>query len=200
MGNDNSIGTIRTKKALIRKDILKKRREMSPEEVKRLSADICDRFLASDEYRNADVILLYKAYNNEVDTDIIFEKALSDGKKVAFPLSRIVDGEPDLSFYFVNDLSELTEGFMGILEPDTALSPQPFEGRADVCITPGVAFDGRCHRIGYGKAFYDRYIRLHRPGSIIALAYELQITSNFESEKTDIAVDAVITENAVIRP
>ena len=61
MGNDNSIGTIRTKKALIRKDILKKRREMSPEDVKRLSADICDRFLASDEYRNADVLLLYKA-------------------------------------------------------------------------------------------------------------------------------------------
>ena len=197
MEADHTVGNIRTKKALLRKDVLAKRHGMTRQECEDLSAVICRKFLEGDDYRSADTILLYKAYNNEVDTDMIFKKAVSDGKKVAFPLSRIVDGEPDLSFYFINDLSQLAEGYMGIREPKDTGSLTRFDGRADVCISPGVAFDRKCHRIGYGKAFYDRYIRLNTPQKVIGLAYDLQITGDFETEDSDVTVDLVITDKAV---
>ncbi len=196
MGIDASVGNIRTKKALIRKEMLAKRHALDKAKCKELSCAICESFINGPDYRDAETILLYKAYNNEVDTDMIFEKAVSDGKKVAFPLSSIVDGEPDLKFYFVDDLSELRAGYMGILEPD-ASSATALCGTADICITPGVAFDKSCHRIGYGKAFYDRYIRSNRPAKIIGLAYDLQITADIKTEESDMAVDLVITDKAV---
>ncbi|MBR2529757.1 MAG: 5-formyltetrahydrofolate cyclo-ligase [Lachnospiraceae bacterium] len=185
------------KKALIRKEMLAKRRNMTDSECGRLSTAICERFLQSDEYKRASTVLLYKAYNKEVDTDMIFKQAISDGKKVAYPLSKIINGEPELTFYFVNDLSDMKNGYMGIYEPDADRGCEPFNGCADICITPGVAFDRSGNRVGYGKAFYDRYIRRHRPGKVIGLAYELQITDEIEPGTRDIPVDIVITDKAV---
>ena len=60
-----------------------------------------------------------------------------------------------------------------------------------------MAFDRKCHRIGYGKAFYDRYLRLHKPEKAIALAYDIQIVDEFMTEKTDCLVDQIITESEI---
>ena len=193
---DHTVGNIRTKKALLRKEILAKRSAILRDDRLKMSSLICKRFLAGDDYKNASSILLYKAYNNEVDTDMIFEAALSDGKKVAYPLSRIVDGEPDLSFYIVDDHADLESGYKGIPEPVCGRVDQ-FTERADICVCPGVAFDKKCHRIGYGKAFYDRYIRLHAPRRVIGLAYDVQIVPDMETEESDMPVDIVITEKTV---
>lgn len=190
---------ITDEKAMIRKEMLKRRRALSKDECRTMSKIICRRFLETDEYKNAGTILLYKAYNNEVDTDMIFDQAVADGRKVAFPLSKIEDGEPVMTFYVIDDIAQLKSGYMGILEPDLSKKPEPFEGSADLCIAPGVAFDRKCHRIGYGKAFYDRYIRLNAPGRVIGLAYELQMADDFRPEDTDRAVDMVITDKTVYR-
>ncbi len=185
------------KKALIRKDILRKRAALSPDECRSLSEKICDSFLKSNEYMDAETILLYKAYNNEVDTDMIFDQATLDGKTVCYPVSAIVDGEPELYFYEINDHTQLKIGYKGILEPDTGKVTEPFTGSADICITPGVAFDRKCHRIGYGKAFYDRYIRLNTPEKVIGLAYDIQMADDFETEDSDRTIDMVITESGI---
>ncbi len=198
MDTERNIGNIRTKKAIIRKEVLGKRRSLNVEECARLSEMICEKFIASDEYKNAGTILLYKAYNNEVDTDLIFRKAISDGKQVSYPRSSLVDGEPDLSFYVIDDQAQLLAGYKGIFEPDAG-SAKPFGNRADICITPAVAFDVKCHRIGYGKAFYDRYLRQNHPKLVIGLAYDLQICDEFEPEDRDMSTDMVITESTVYK-
>ncbi len=199
MSEDSNLGSIRTRKAMIRKEILAKRHALSKEECASMSRKICETFLASDEYKNAGSILLYKAYNNEVDTDMIFHAAKADGKITAYPLSEMVEGEPDLSFYVIDDIETLKPGYMGIPEPDMDLKPEVFLGCADVCISPGVAYDSKCHRTGYGKAFYDRFLRLNCPKKVIGLAYDIQIAPEFETEESDRPVDIVITETTVYR-
>ena len=196
MGYDNT-GNIRTKKALIRKEKLSLRHALSADECAEKSKMICESFLKSGDYKNAETILLYKAYNNEVDTDLIFKRALSDGKTVAYPRSRMVDGEPDLTFYVIEDQDQLKAGFKGIPEPDAGASAKVFSGQADICIAPGVAFDRKCHRIGYGKAFYDRYIRLNEPRKVIGFAYDIQMADDFEPEENDRSANMVITDRAV---
>ncbi len=196
MGYDPT-GNIRTKKAMLRKEMLEKRRAMSLSDRMEKSQKICDSFLTADIYADASVILLYKAYNNEVDTDRIFERALKDGKKIAYPLSKTEGGEPDLIFYLIEDLNDLCEGYKGILEPDTSKSLEVFDGQADICITPGAVFDSKCHRIGYGRAFYDRYIRLMKPKKVVGLAYRIQIADVFETEESDLPTDMVITETGI---
>lgn len=197
MMSAHELGNIRTKKALIRKGAIADRNAMPASEVAARSKVICETFLSSDEYKDASLILLYKAANNEVDTDMIFERAKLDGKKVAYPLSKMVEGEPDLSFFVIDDMSKLRPGFKGIREPDG--SGDAVSETADVCITPGVAYDKNCHRLGYGKAFYDRFIRLNSPKKVIGLAYDIQMKDDFETEESDRAVDMVITESAVYK-
>ena len=94
-------------KSLIRKKVLALRSALSPAECAEKSKKICEKFLSGDDYKNASTILLYKAYNNEVDTDLIFETALRDRKNVAYPLSKTENGEPDLVFYLITDASQL---------------------------------------------------------------------------------------------
>ncbi|MCR5687105.1 MAG: 5-formyltetrahydrofolate cyclo-ligase [Lachnospiraceae bacterium] len=191
MGEDAPL----TKKEL-RHAMLKKRREMTDEECALASKMICGTFLACDEYKKASSILLYKAYDNEADTDLIFERALADGKTVAYPAAR-TDCGYELIFYKVSSLSQLHPGFKGIMEPDAGSSDGLFSGTADVCITPGAVFDRSCHRIGYGMAFYDRFLRSLRPRSVIGLAYDFQVVRGFEAEETDESVDMVITESGI---
>ena len=161
------------------------------------SEEICRKFLDSSEYKNASAILMYKAYNNEVDTDPVLDAALSSGKTVAFPRSRIIDGEPEMSFYIVNGRDDFVIGYKGICEPDEYCAE--FSQKADICITPGLAFDRACHRVGYGKAFYDRFLRKTEVGTVIGFAYDCQIADEIEADDTDISTDMVITETSVYR-
>lgn len=197
MGSCDTCERVHAMKAVLRREYIKKRGNLPEAECAALSSRICNRILDSSEYKNASTILLYKAYNNEVDTDLIFERARFDGKKVAYPVSDIVDRKPCLKFYEVKSHDQFVTGYRGISEPDPAKDCTLFEGCADLCIVPGVVFDRNCHRIGYGKGFYDRYISLNDPHIIIGLAYDMQIADVFDTEECDRAVDMVITENGI---
>ena len=187
------------KKAALRKEMLSKRALLPDEERRIRSKKICESFLDGSEYRKAETILLYRAYNSEVDTDLIFERAVSDKKTVAYPVSAIKDGKPEMLFYVVNDMEQFKRGFKGIPEPDTLKGCRLFDGIADVCVAPVVAFDGNCNRIGYGKGFYDAYLRKSRPKAVTGLAYDIQATDGIEPEECDIPADIVITETKVYR-
>ena len=184
-------------KSYARKSMLKLRASLDPDQCHFLSDRICKRFLESDEYKNASSILMYRAYNNEVDTDPVLDAALASGKMVAFPRSEIVNGEPEMCFYIVSDKDSFVSGYKGISEPDE--SCEKFTGRADICITPGVAFDKACHRVGYGKGFYDRFLGKSDVGVVIGFAYDIQVADMIETDDTDISPSMVITETSVYR-
>lgn len=64
-------------------------------------------------------------------------------------------------------------------------------------IMPGVVFDINCHRIGYGKGFYDRYLNRYPTLDKIALAFDLQIVDHIEAESHDVNPQSVITESRI---
>ena len=186
------------KKAQLRKEFLKKRDSMSRDEILKKSQLIESRLFITDEYREAELILLYASYGSEVHTFGIMERALKDGKRVAFPKCVNVDGSPSMEFYEVHSISELSDGYKGILEPDTQNhSLKKVTGSADLCIVPGVSFTRRGYRIGYGKGFYDRYIRSGGAKKYIGISFKSQLTHDFPTDETDMAVDALITEDSI---
>ncbi len=73
-----------------------------------------------------------------------------------------------------------------------------------VClIVPLLAFDAGCRRMGYGKGHYDRAIaalRLRGPLCAIGIAYASQQVQEVPTEAHDEILDAVVTENGIIRP
>jgi 5-formyltetrahydrofolate cyclo-ligase len=95
---------------------------------------------------------------------------------------------------------ELTLGPWGILEPKGEFyRPFPLE-EIDVVIVPGVAFDERGNRLGFGRGFYDKFLRrLSERVSFVALAFELQVVRRLPSQSHDVAVDYIITEKRIIK-
>ena len=184
-------------KAGIRQKIIARRNSLTHESVMEKSAVIQKSILELPIYRESKTIGFYASFNNEVSTSTIFDKALEDGKKVLFPCIRKADKE--LAFLPVRGLDELELGPFGIMTPPCGEGKDDYIGEVDLLLIPGVSYDLKGGRIGYGGGFYDRTLhKLARLPFIVALAYEFQILDEVPMLPHDIRVNAVVTERRVI--
>lgn len=170
----------------IRKRILFERTHMSYEEWERKSDIICNKIVKHPLFSEADSIYCYVDYNGEVKTRSMIEKAWDLKKKVAVPK---VEGDV-MHFYHIENFSDLEEGYRGILEPKTDF---PAQDNHALVIMPGVAFDRNRNRVGYGKGFYDKFLKGHN-GPAIAIAFELQIVNQIPANSHDFCPEILITE------
>jgi 5-formyltetrahydrofolate cyclo-ligase len=127
---------------------------------------------------------------------VLGEKLRAQGAKVALP--RVRSGNEPMSFREWRKDDPLKKGFGGISEPDeTAPEVTP-----DILIVPLAAFDRRGFRIGYGKGHFDRTLgpleRTVRPFTI-GYAFAFQEIGEVPRELHDVPLDAVVTENEIIR-
>lgn len=116
----------------------------------------------------------------------MLEQALLDGKKVAVPK---VVGE-EMKFIYLSDLSRVAPGYAGIPEPvdDGPVADDP----KALVLMPGLAFDSKGHRIGYGGGFYDRFLAAEPDHPTLALCYDFQMLPVLETEAFDVPVDVVL--------
>lgn len=183
-------------KHLLRKTMLSRRRNLPVEERADAGERIQQTFIASPEFRAAEVVALYSPIHGEVATGNVMAVALAAGKRVLFP----VVCADNLRFIRVAGNEELRPGAYGILEPCPNDGVVPVE-EADLIVVPGVAFDLGGRRIGYGKGYYDRAVHhLEGHGRLIAFCYDFQVVAEIVGEPHDVAVDKIITETRVIRP
>ena len=69
----------------------------------------------------------------------------------------------------------------------------------DFVITPLVAFDEKCNRLGVGGGYYDRSFAFlndaaSRTVRMVGIAYELQCVAELPNADWDVRLDAVVTE------
>ena len=90
--------------------------------------------------------------------------------------------------------AELMTGPWGTPQPaDTAEAAVP-----GLILCPLVGFDRQGGRIGQGGGHYDRYFAAHPTALRIGVAWSVQEVDVVPSESTDIALDAVLTEQEFI--
>ena len=128
-------------------------------------------------------------------------QAIDQGKQVYVPT--IIDkGEP-LMFVPWSENCELEENRYGIFEPVVPQSEWIEAGQLDFVITPLVAFDESCNRIGVGGGFYDRsfsFLNDSKNNSeesnvqLVGFAFELQKVKSIKTNDWDIPLSAVATE------
>ncbi len=69
--------------------------------------------------------------------------------------------------------------------------------KVDIIIVPGTVFDKQCHRIGYGKGYYDGLLKGYN-GVSIGICFDLQIVDKVPLDEWDEQLDKVITEEKII--
>jgi len=70
----------------------------------------------------------------------------------------------------------------------------------DLVIVPGVVFDVKMARYGRGLGYYDRFLSKLSEVTVIALAYDFQVSKKkLKLDDWDIKMDYIITEKRVIQ-
>ena len=182
-------------KEKIRKEIKEKREKITKEENRKKSKEIKGRLFGLPEYQDAETVLFYVSYDSEVFTHNIIKDALDD-KIVAVPISNKKDNT--LSLSILESWDDLVEGSYGILEPRKDCIKEISIDEIDLIIVPGVGFDENGNRLGHGKGYYDRLLEKTKKVSV-GLAFELQIVKNIPTDRNDVPVDMIITEERIIK-
>lgn len=189
-------------KAEVRKEKLLTRDSLNPQIWTVESGVIEKTLLRSRLFHDADCILLYSDYHGEVGTTLIFNEALIQGKEVYLPKCIDSFDTTGMDFYRVFSSYELVPGYKGIMEPlEDATKVFSYENAANkniLMLVPGVAFDKNGNRLGYGKGYYDRYLKDKERIVKCGLLFECQLTEEIPSEECDVKMDILITEKTAL--
>jgi len=173
-------------KKQLRQQIRQRKREMTEEEIRTASEKLGELFAENPLYRQAKTIYGYLPYNQEVRTVPMLQRALDEGKRVAVPKCY---GD-EMRFIYLEDLSQVEKGYCGIPEPiaDGPVANDP----TALVLMPGLAFDAKGQRMGYGGGFYDKFLAAEPEHPTLALCYAFQMVDEIPTEEYDIPVDCVL--------
>lgn len=174
------------------------RAALSAEEWAARSAAVQERLLEFHPFRLADCVLFFIQVRGEVRTEPMIREALALGKRIGVPVTHMENGR--LEFHEVTDLErDLNQtGALNIPEPGEHCRPIP-TAAVDLVVVPGVGFDRRGYRIGYGGGFYDRFLLTVPRACKVAICFELQLVDAVPHLPGDVPVDWLITDRRVIR-
>jgi 5-formyltetrahydrofolate cyclo-ligase len=183
------------RKATARRLVLARRGQVTPEQRAAAATAVSGRIAALAELAKARTILGFASFGAELPTDPVMQWVLNSGRRLLAPY---VDG-PELRATEVRSLEDLAPGYRGIREPVERTPLDPAEAAA--VLVPGVAFDERGRRLGYGGGFYDAFlagIDLRAPR--VGLCLDVQIVDEVPAGEDDQPVDVIVTPERVIRP
>ena len=145
------------------------------------------------EFKDSKVVMFYVSFNSEVDTHEMIKEALKS-KRIAVP--KVVEGEMQSALIIDFD-QMIPSGKFNILEPIELLKIEP--KNISLIIIPGIAFDRKGHRIGYGYGYYDKFLRKISKAVKIGIAFDFQIVDKIPNEAHDVPLDSIVTEKEVIK-
>ena len=183
-------------KPKVRKAIQDKLSVMDVSSYQKRSETIHTNLFQSSAWKQARTIGVTISRFPEVDTYKIIQKAWAEGKTVAAP--RCVHKERLLQFYKIHSFEDVESSYYGLLEPLVSLAAvRPKE--IDLLIVPGLGYDKKGYRIGFGGGYYDRFLA-HFKGDTVSLFFSEQLLSSIPIENWDQPVNCLIGEASIYFP
>lgn len=146
---------------------------------------VSENFMAA--YGGYGSFFIYNSFSTEANTKPIIERLKESGKRVYLPK---VVGE---NIVPVELSDKLQVGAFGIYEP----AGQPYNADIEVTVAPLLAVNERGYRIGYGKGFYDRYLKNAKTLKV-GLGYGFQL-EEFDCDEWDEPLDEYVCERGIYR-
>ncbi|MFB0971552.1 MAG: 5-formyltetrahydrofolate cyclo-ligase [Neofamilia sp.] len=162
-----------------RKLIIQKRSELSSSEKEKLSNQVIERLVNTNEYDKAKNIFIFVSTEDEVFTHNFIKNSIKLGKNIYIPH---VDPIKKLMYASkLENFDDLEMGFYDILSlPESKLKiVNPEE--LDLIVVPGLVFGKNLYRIGYGGGYYDKYLSNPNLTAIkIGICYEFQVVEKVD--------------------
>ena len=184
---------LQLEKNKIRQEILKKRNNLSTEEVEKKSDLIIqnlEKFI-----KNAKNIMIFMDMKNEVR----ITKLMKLYPEKSFFIPKITDSknrEMKINKYEGNELVLQKFGYY-----ESSSSDFYNENILDIVIVPAVVFDLEKNRIGFGGGYYDTFLKKIRRENkkvlFIGICYDFQIIEKVPAEEHDVVLDFVVSESRI---
>ncbi len=156
-----------------------------------MSRRIVAHLAAWDPVRSASWILIYMPLPGEPDLT-----GLMDGLVTASFATTRTPLKGPLTIHPADGPMERHR--FGYLQP-AADSPEVDPGVIDVVLVPGLAFDRRGNRLGWGAGYYDQLLLTMRPGTYTVGVVPLdRLVLALPHEAHDVPVSHLVTEDGVV--
>ena len=146
-----------------------------------------------EEYKNAKIIAIYNSFSSEVSSKDIIKNSLDNNKIVCLP--RIKNGK--MEFYKINSLEkDLIKSKFGIEEPKEIKENLIDKKMIDIAIIPGLCFDSKNNRLGFGRGYYDKFLENSTNIYKLGICFDEQVLKKglIPVVESDIKMDKVITD------
>ena len=180
-------------KTFLRSHYKKKRFSLTKQEVDDLSQRVCKQLdkLNIWKLKHYHIFISILKYN-ELDTSSIINRLKSEQKIIIVP--KISNNE--LVHIAINDETKFGLNEYGIKEPNDG--NHFIIENLDIIFIPLLAFDLEGHRVGYGKGYYDRFLKLTNSSSLkIGLSFFDPINKIQDIDDNDVKLDYCVTPKQV---
>lgn len=149
-------------------------------------------------FQEAQLAFLYTPFSTVIPTQAIIQKALYIEKGIVLPV--FTDAKNAIQLYKISDYDkDLVTSHNDVLEPDPERCKKISLEDIDIAIIPGLAFDDKGGRVGFGNNYYSKLItKLPETCRKVSLAYEEQIVDQIQMESRKYTVDIIITDTRII--
>lgn len=114
---------------------------------------------------------------------------LIPGLKVSYPVTDPSSNK--MKAVLVDDDTVLEENNYGITEPVNGTEISPAE--IDLVLVPLFAFDEKGYRVGYGKGYYDRYLKQCDRAIVVGLSYFDAVDTISDTDEYDVPLNYCVT-------
>lgn len=196
--------SLREEKRALRRAMAERRDALAPEQRSIMVAQATERFLDLPAVRNARTVAGFVSTRSEIDTAPLLDELRGRGVEVVLP--RVSTGliPPRLRFHKIDKKEDLVFGIFGLLEP-SAECPEISAHEVDVFMVPGLAFDPRGARVGYGGGYYDElaaYVHAHPDATaarFMGFAFDFQLVDTCPAGEWDVPLDCIVTDERVVQ-
>lgn len=174
-------------KSQIRKLALRKRQKLSHFEVRKLSSLINKQISSQPYFKESKNIAYFSPFMNEPHIK------LSRCKNGYLPVIK------NSELHFAGITNDFVKNKYGIYEPHNSTFIPPSE--LDLILVPLLAFNKQLDRIGYGKGYYDKYLKnlfiVNTNAQFWGIGYDFQLTQYDFRTNIDVSLHKVITDKRV---
>ncbi len=170
-------------KAVLRKSMLEKRNNLSDLIKRRHSQRICKKLLEYILKHEINSLHTFLPIGSEIDIIPVVQECLSLEIIIIIPKTL---SNRSLEHHQIVDLRNLKQGRFGTKYPK---DPNLYHGSYDLILVPGLAFDLRGNRIGYGAGYYDVFLQQHPTATKAGVCFPEQIIDQVPFESHDVNMD-----------
>ncbi len=171
-----------------------KRSELTPDALETRSLQIANKALelAIWDYSFYHIFLPINRLK-EVNTEYLLNILNGKDKNIVVSASSVA--QPEMTHFLLTDNTVFRTNKWGIPEPQGGIPIA--EDKLDVVFVPLLTFDGQGNRLGYGKGYYDHFLKKCRPDCLkVGLSF-FEPVAQLPVNAHDVALNACITADTI---